>query len=227
MSEGSERAFDNQSDGEAPIDEEGGANDDAESFGRESDLESVVPSEGSLVSLEEPVIRPAASVRGFVIGLAQLDAFTLTTIFERRAHVMRVVPHVMCAAFSSAIRVECEEKSTGSVLTTSFAKSGPGSFCCSSPGCSCAGPTEEAVFRGRNWSRGWRFSTKGIGKSWSRAAFAWLIRVPSSKRPPPQFGCSRSESGQGCQVGPVGGGVCWASGARECPSRPGDVGHIG
>ena len=31
MSEGSERASDNQSDGEAPIDEEGG-NDDAESF---------------------------------------------------------------------------------------------------------------------------------------------------------------------------------------------------
>ena len=109
MSEGSERASDNQSDGEAPIDEEGGASDDAESFGRESDLESVVPSEGSTVSLEEPVIRPAASARGFVIGLAQLDAFTLTTIFERRAHVMRVVPHVMRAAFSSAIRVACEE----------------------------------------------------------------------------------------------------------------------
>ena len=52
---------------------------------------------------------PAASTRGFVIGLAQLDAFTFTTIFERRAHVMRVVPHVMRAAFSSAIRVACEE----------------------------------------------------------------------------------------------------------------------
>ena len=71
MSEGSERASVNQSDSETPIDEEGGANDDAESFGREFDLESV-PSEGSMVSLEDPVIRPAQ--RGFVIGLAQLDA---------------------------------------------------------------------------------------------------------------------------------------------------------
>ena len=72
-------------------------------------LESVVPSEGSTVSVEKLVIRPAASARGFVIGLAQLDAFTLTTIFERRTHVMRVVPHVMRAAFGSAIRVACEE----------------------------------------------------------------------------------------------------------------------
>ena len=95
MSEGSERGSENHSDFEAPIDEEGGASDDA----------SVVPSEGRTVSWEELGIRPAANARGFVTGLAQLDAFTLTTIFERRAHV-RVV---MRAVLSSAFRAACEE----------------------------------------------------------------------------------------------------------------------
>ena len=82
---------------------------DPESFGRDSDLASVVFSEASTESVEEPAIRPVANARGFSLGLVQLDGFHLTEIFERRAHVMRVVPHVMRAAFCSAIRAACEE----------------------------------------------------------------------------------------------------------------------
>ena len=63
--------------------------------------------------MEEPAIRQVANARGISRGLAQLDGFHLTDIFERRAHVMRVVPHVMRAAFCSAIRAACEEISSG------------------------------------------------------------------------------------------------------------------
>ena len=86
---------------------------DTESFGRDSDLASVVFSEASTESVEEPAIRPVANARGFSLGLVQLDGFHLTEIFERRAHVMRVVPHVMRAAFCSAIRAACEEICSG------------------------------------------------------------------------------------------------------------------
>ena len=54
-----------------------------------------------------------------------------------------------------------KRESTGSVLATSFAKSGPGSFCSSSPGCSCAGPAEEAVFRGKELEQRLAFFNEG------------------------------------------------------------------
>ena len=82
---------------------------DRESLGRDSDVASVVFSEVSTESVEEPAIRQVANARGFSRGLAQMDGFQLAEIFERRAHVMRVVPHVMRAAFCSAIRALCEE----------------------------------------------------------------------------------------------------------------------
>ena len=130
MSEGVERGSENHSDGEAPFDEEGGASDDASA------------SEGSTVSLEED----------------QSDAFTLTTIFERRAHVRVVI----CAVLSSAFRAVCEEIVNGFSVGERHHSSRVGLevFFSSSPGCSCADPAEEVLFRGRNWSRGWRFSTK-------------------------------------------------------------------
>ena len=80
---------------------------DTESVGRDSDLRSVVPSEASSEPADEPGIREAANTRGFSVGLVQLDGFHVTEIFERRAHVMRVVPHFMCAAFTSAMKA-CE-----------------------------------------------------------------------------------------------------------------------
>ena len=86
---------------------------DTESLGRDSDVASIVFSEVSTESVEEPAIRQVANARGISRGLAQLDGFHLSEIFERRAHVMRVVPHVMRAAFCSAIRVACEEISSG------------------------------------------------------------------------------------------------------------------
>ena len=86
---------------------------DTESLGRDSDVASVAFSEISTESVEEPAIRQVANARGFSRGLAQLDGCHLTEIFERRAHVMRVVPHVMRAAFCSAIRAACDEIFSG------------------------------------------------------------------------------------------------------------------
>ena len=91
------------------VDEDSVEASDTESLGRDSDVASVVFSEVSTESVEEPAIRQVANARGISRGLAQLDGFHLTEILERRAHVMRVVPHVMRAAFCSAIRVACEE----------------------------------------------------------------------------------------------------------------------
>ena len=81
---------------------------DTVSVEHESDLRSVVPSEASSEVADEPGIRQVAITRGFSVGLAQLDRFHVTEIFERRAHVMRVVPHFMRAAFSSAMKAACE-----------------------------------------------------------------------------------------------------------------------
>ena len=67
-----------------------------------------MPSEASSEPADEPGIRQAANTRGFSVGLVQLDGFHVTEIFERRAHVMRVVPHFMRAAFSSAMKAACE-----------------------------------------------------------------------------------------------------------------------
>ena len=100
-----------------------------------------------MVSWEEPVIRPAASARGFVIGLAQLDAFTLTTIFERCAHVMRVVPHVMRAAFSSAIRVACEEIVDGFSVDNIIRQERAWKLLLLLPRMLLCRPAEEAVFQ--------------------------------------------------------------------------------
>ena len=95
------------------VDEDPVEASDTESLGRDSDVASVVFSEVSTESVEEPAICQVANARGISRGLAQLDGFHLTEIFERRAHVMRVVPHVMRAAFCSAIRAACEEISSG------------------------------------------------------------------------------------------------------------------
>ena len=81
---------------------------DTVSVEHDSNLRSVVPSEASSDPADEPGIRQAANPRGFSVGLAQLDGFHVTEIFERRAHVMRVVPHFMRAAFSSAMKAACE-----------------------------------------------------------------------------------------------------------------------
>ena len=81
---------------------------DTEVVGRDSDLRIVVLSEAPNELADEPGIRQAANTRGFSVGLVQLDGFLVTEIFERRAHVMRVVPHFMRATFSSAMKAACE-----------------------------------------------------------------------------------------------------------------------
>ena len=92
----------------ALADEARDAVSDTVSVEHESDLRSVVPSEASSELADNPGIRQAANTRGFSVGLVQLDGFLVTEIFERRAHVMRVVPHFMRAAFSSAMKAACE-----------------------------------------------------------------------------------------------------------------------
>ena len=94
-----------------------------------------------------------------------------TEIFERRAHVMRVVPHVMRAASVLPSERHVRRFSAGSAWATSPARNEVGSSFSFSP-------EEEGSFPGKIWSRGWHCFTEGIGTSWFRTASAWQSKFP-------------------------------------------------
>ena len=79
---------------------------DTDTVGGGSDVEVGEILEPTVV--ETPVAmepRVRAPVRAF----ASLDAVDLSDLFERRAKVMRSVPHVLRGAFRMALRVACQE----------------------------------------------------------------------------------------------------------------------
>ena len=162
----------------AVAEEAGDAVSDTVSVEHESDLRSIVPSEASIEFADDPGIHQAAITRGFSAGLVQLDGFHVTEIFERRAHVMGVVPHFMRAAFSSAMKAACEGILSGfSVGDLILQERAWKSLPSPSDAC-CVDPIEEDMSPRRNLSKGWQCSIRGIGRSWFCTASACLNKHP-------------------------------------------------
>ena len=86
------------------------AESDTESLGHNSDVAGGEVPDPSTQSETEVVIPvPPRNNRGFSAALRHLDEFSLVDVFQRRAHVMRCVLHIMRGVFASAVRAACEE----------------------------------------------------------------------------------------------------------------------